>query len=497
MPKILIVEDEPAAGRYLRSMIELKRPDFHVAGMAGNGLEALELVKLLDPDLVFTDVKMPGMDGIELVAALRKEYPSLPVVIVSGFQEFEYVRRALDTGVVDYLLKPVNPVRLQEVLDRLALHVSARAESKRAAALFRLMNGEPAGITTAVGPQEQFWLAVDRTGGLPSRFRIDQSALDPEVGPESRYILPGRDSRERIHLGQKERIGREHFATRVREDVPSACTSFRTVCVVPGAVAAEELHKAVREACLYLDSVIVPGQSQVHCDRKTQVLPEPWDKMLADRIEFALCESRVDLLEEAARDMVAKWRSCRMPLLAVESRLRGILQFILRKAPYASRAVAANLELFLEEGLSAAESFDELSDAAWSLILKASGADKADYRDSGIPFSFLAIIRYVENHYSEQITLGSLSETFHISSSYLSKLFRHHAGRSFGEFLSSIRIDAAKCLIRENPEMPMKDVAQRAGFTDPFYFSRVFKCATGIPPSDFSRLSGCDPVPEC
>jgi AraC-like DNA-binding protein len=81
----------------------------------------------------------------------------------------------------------------------------------------------------------------------------------------------------------------------------------------------------------------------------------------------------------------------------------------------------------------------------------------------------------------------SLSEIFRISSSYLSKLFRQHAGQSLGEFLVAVRIDAAKRLIREAPDMPLKDVAERVGFSDPFYFSRVFKSVAGLPPSEYSR----------
>lgn len=106
MPRILLVEDEPAAGRYLRSVIELHHPDFSVVGIAEDGRDALEQVRRLDPDLVITDVKMPVMDGIEFVAELKKKFSDLPALIVSGYQEFEYARRALDTGVVDYLLKP-------------------------------------------------------------------------------------------------------------------------------------------------------------------------------------------------------------------------------------------------------------------------------------------------------------------------------------------------------------------------------------------------------
>jgi two-component system, response regulator YesN len=502
VPSVLIVDDEPAAGRYLRSMIELRRPDFAVVGIAENGKDALEQVRLLGPDLVVTDVKMPVMDGIELVAELRREFPELPAIIVSGYQEFEYARRALDTGVVDYLLKPVSPQQLDAVLGRLGPVLARRGEARRAGALARLIRGDRSATAGPVSPGELFWLAVARVGGLPSRFRLDPPGDGEAARAGSLYALPGRDSRERIYLGAKEQLTSDDFSRQVAEAAGSAAAGsgiYGTLLIAPGAPRADELRKAVRDACLDLDRLIVPGRTQEHRGRGGRAPGPEWDKCLADRIEFALLGSRADLLERAIRDMVAAWEGAGTPLLSIESRLRRILDFVLRKAPRASEAVAANLEFLLEDALAEAGSYSDIADAAWSLVARAAGAEageSAESADPGVPAFFGAILRYAEGRYSEPLTLGALSERFRISASYLSKLFRQHAGLSFGEYLSTIRIEAAKRLIRESPGMPLKDVAERVGFKDPFYFSRVFKSAAGLPPSDYSRL-GREGPPAC
>jgi CheY-like chemotaxis protein/AraC-like DNA-binding protein len=482
---VLIVEDEPAAGRYLRSMIEHRRPEFSVIGIAGNGRAGLEAIRSRMPDLVITDVKMPVMDGIEFVTTLKKSYPGLPAIIVSGFQEFEYARRALDTGVVDYLLKPVDPIRLVEVLDRLASLLSAQEGERRSEALMRLVEGDSRGAAGSFTANELFWLAIARSGGLPSRFRLDQASEGRAVCDDGLFILPGRDSRERIYIGQKERLSHESFAAAVRADEMGS--SFRTVLISGTISRADELGEAARNACLDLDRLLVAGLPQVHYGKVERSPEAPWDKVLADRIEFALREARVDLLEKAIRDMALVWRRNRTPLISIESQLRRILQFVLRKAPLADREFASDLEFHLEEALSSTCDFDGLSDSAWSLVSQASGARSIEANDLGVPAFFNCILRYVGNRYSEPLNLASLSETFRISSSYLSKLFRQHVGLSFGEFLSSMRIDAAKRLIRESPDMPLKDVAESVGFSDPFYFSRVFKAIAGLPPSGYSR----------
>lgn len=495
MPKVLIVEDEPAAGRYLRSMIELKRPEFSVVGIAENGRVALEQVGLLKPDLVITDVRMPVMDGIDLVAALKKDFPALPAIIVSGYQEFEYARRALDTGVVDYLLKPVNSRQLEEILDRVGAALSTRDEARRAEALVRLVDGDAFEAGGPVAFDELFWLAVVRVGGLPSRFRPDQAGEETAFGEEGFFVLPGRDSREWLYLGKKGPLDYEAFTALVRDAAEGAGGPYRTVFVASDAVRGDGLRKAACDACMDVDRLIVVGSSQVYGLVPKQE-PEPvWDKALADRMEFALRESRLELLERAVRDMASSWRASQRPLLSVESQLRRILYFVLREAPHADPTMAADLEFLLEDALAGVRDFDDLSDAAWSLVSRASGAGSIEAHDPDVPVFFNCILRYVEARYSEPLGLVSLSETFRISSSYLSKLFRQYAGRSFGECLSTIRIDAAKRLIRESPDMPLKDVAEKVGFNDPFYFSRVFKSMAGLPPSDYSRLGPSEPPP--
>ncbi len=504
MPSVLIVEDESAAGRYLRSVIELKRPDFTVLGVAENGAEGLVLARKLNPDLVVTDVRMPVMDGIEFVMALKKEFPTLPAIIVSGFQEFEYARRALNTGVVDYLLKPVNPAKLAEVLDRLATAIARRADERRARILQRRIRGDcfGAGEADAVPEDEEFWFAAVRSGGLPSRFRLDTAEDEGAAVSGGLFDLPGRDRRERFRLGAKAALAFDEFAKLAtggdggEGGAGGAGGDFRTTLILTAALPSRGLQAGAREACLNLDRLIVAGLSQV---RHGWVKPVPVatrDAVLADRMDFALRGNRTDLLERAIREAAETWEKERLPLIAVESRLRQLVHFVLGKTPRPNGAVAANLESLLEDALAEARDFRQLSDAAWSLIAEAAGAGSAgsagsarsgEFRDTDVPSFFRAITRYVEERYAEPLNLAALSETFRISPSYLSKLFRQHADRSFGEFLTATRIEAAKRLIRGSPSIPLKDVGECSGFPDPYFFSRVFKTVVGVAPSEYSR----------
>lgn len=114
--RVMIVEDEPASAEYIAAILTRYAPEAEVCCIAENGEEALEHLEEAHPDVVITDVAMPRMDGLALTAQLKKQRPRTRVIIVSGYQEFEYARTALRHGVADYLLKPVSPQELTRCL---------------------------------------------------------------------------------------------------------------------------------------------------------------------------------------------------------------------------------------------------------------------------------------------------------------------------------------------------------------------------------------------
>ena len=126
--KVIVADDEKLIAKNIARRIEESSEAFRVIARAGSGTEALEQARELLPDVVFSDIKMPEMDGIELIAALRKEHPSMLCVIVSGYSDFEYMKAAIQNSAVDYLLKPVNPEELKHLLQRLEATLLAREQ---------------------------------------------------------------------------------------------------------------------------------------------------------------------------------------------------------------------------------------------------------------------------------------------------------------------------------------------------------------------------------
>ncbi|OXS62737.1 hypothetical protein B1A99_02465 [Cohnella sp. CIP 111063] len=139
--KAIIVDDEPQIRKGLRTIISWEAAGFALVGEAADGEEALSLIQREPPDLVVTDVKMPRKDGIELSKLIRERYPDTVVLILSGYNQFSYAKEAMKHGVVDYLLKPVDPVELASALgelrEKLASSVRHKLESAKAAKTMR------------------------------------------------------------------------------------------------------------------------------------------------------------------------------------------------------------------------------------------------------------------------------------------------------------------------------------------------------------------------
>ncbi|MFS0723407.1 response regulator transcription factor [Paenibacillus sp. 1P07SE] len=118
MYKVILVEDEVTIRNGLKQLIEDTIGGYRVIGEANHGKEALELLHVMQPDLLISDIRMAEMDGLEMIKRIRESHRQLHLIILSGYAEFEYAKHALRYGVADYLLKPIDRVELKQVLDK-------------------------------------------------------------------------------------------------------------------------------------------------------------------------------------------------------------------------------------------------------------------------------------------------------------------------------------------------------------------------------------------
>lgn len=123
--RVIVADDEKLIAKSIARNIEKANAAFEVVRIAYNGAETYALVAELLPHVVFSDIKMPEMDGLELIERISREYPTVKTVIVSGYNDFDMARSALQNNAVDYILKPINPFILQKTLNKLECELLA------------------------------------------------------------------------------------------------------------------------------------------------------------------------------------------------------------------------------------------------------------------------------------------------------------------------------------------------------------------------------------
>lgn len=131
MYKVLIVDDEPVIAEGLKKIVDWEKYNCVVVGTASSGKEGLAMVEKCNPDILFTDIRMPGMDGLTMLAALRSEHKNLQVIILTGYRDFDYAREALNLGVFRYLVKPSKMKELDEAMESLSERLSAMADTSQ------------------------------------------------------------------------------------------------------------------------------------------------------------------------------------------------------------------------------------------------------------------------------------------------------------------------------------------------------------------------------
>jgi YesN/AraC family two-component response regulator len=486
MYKLILVEDEPGAAENIRDIIRLYCPRFELAGSAECGSEGLELARRSKPDLLLTDIRMPRMDGLELLNRLRRELPDLTVLIVSGYQDFEYTRTAMRHGAADYILKPVTPQALQAALERIIPLLDERRGRNRLSLIRRLLNndtveeGEPEKYFTAPA----YTAAISRKNGLPSRFSGGVYNLKYSTGEET-FDLYGRDEMESIHICPDNSINSPEAFDRVNW-LHAGIPGYTTVVVCSDPFPIKKLPGTIKSLYNILDSSLTIGVNQVISaaapgfgqGRKTGET----DAETFSVLDRCIKESEFDRIRRFFPDFLEKCRQERCPQLYVEKSIRLLFEKL--RFQLNNTAFDDEFEFMIDDAFFYAATYDELTESLLDIYDRLLRNRSVRISKIDTPEFFELIKEYVSLHLAEHLTLQSMCGHFGISQTYISRLFRKYSDQSFINYLTGARIERAKRYL-VNRDIPIKDIAPMVGFDDQFYFSRVFRSLTGQSPSKY------------
>ncbi|MBO6137349.1 MAG: response regulator [Lachnospiraceae bacterium] len=490
MYTVLVAEDEPLALKTICSIIEKHCGEYRIVARAENGSEALRLIRELKPDLIISDIKMPRPNGVELSAIVREELPDICFIIISGYQDFEYTQSAIRSGVTDYLLKPVMPDDLKSSLELAAQRIRRIQYRARNRLLGKLGRGERVDNDEMKRyfPHSRYYGALIRANGLPKRFFID-SRNEVYSDIDEQYIVFGRDELEGLYLIPEEFISGDSLASYM-ERIGNAQNpgSYYTLIYdgrsFPVSLMQEKVHELYR--ALDLNSTIGLTQSIDLKDAGREDASLGSDRReleeVLQRIEALSGAGKLEALRTELKSANENWARKRKPQLWMENFVREVISILRR---YDILTVPLNeCEYFLGEVFGSALSVDILNDSLLEIFL---GEGNTASQKAGSKEYFDQIVKFLDMHIHESISLQDICDRFSISQAYMSKLFRKYTSNSFNKYLTERRMLKARELFEKEPGIYIKDVASMVGYSDQFYFSRIFRTYTGKSPTEYLR----------
>lgn len=490
MFRVLVVDDEPGALAHIGSIIKVKCPEYTVVGTAGNGKECMEFIKKHPVDLVISDVKMPIMNGIETVTMLKQEYPEIMSVIVSGYQEFEYAQGALKAGASDYILKPIVPSEMQKTLTSISFKLRQKYYFERNNIIRGLCSGQSYEMEQLnhFFSYNQYYGAIIRKNGLPKRFS-GSSGLEIYSDIYEMATIYGRDEMEELYLIPKEMLTGECFESylfgiRAKYKTENEYSTL-VYCIEPFLV--EQMQKMIAHLYRKLDMTSVVGVSQmIQIERNVaksdlDMNQNAINAMLCN-MDYMIKEQQYDKAAKELRRLFKKWQEEKRPQLWLEYVSRQILYLIANYTKISLTMIEC--EYMMEDAFYYATSMEELIENLFEIMFKHLKESEENSKVDSPEF-FQTITKYVEENLADALTLQSVCKHFAVSQTYLSKLFRKYEQQSFNRYLTDMRIKKALDIMNANKEVFIKDVAAMVGYSDQFYFSRIFRSCVGKCPSDY------------
>lgn len=537
MITVLVADDEKWMRDELSSSIDWESQGFKLLGEAGDGLEALEMIRQLKPDIVLADIQMPGLDGIELFRRVKDTGLNCAFIYFSGHDRFEYAKNAVNLGALGYILKPVDEKELLELLGKakafvieernkrlsdakladLSSHVIQQRQKEFLDNILHNRINSPEEIKETVRKLELrlhgslFTLFSCRIDGFrflsdsgmaqsPEELKKTLSRLISDILRKNGFHFYPVDLEEGIvaivnYSSADGSVRKEilHSCSRISASFEGVAGTTVTIGVGNEVSGIESIQKSFSESGRAAENRLVFGKgrvidiSQISKNMiQTIILDTALRNIIADCIEksdIRLAALVADTLKKA----VGRGDTSLEDIRNFNYQFVEHVFSVLSKAGGSPAGILGNPHLLCDE-LDMCEDMEELASKVNGILraaIQAAAGFKTDYYIKLMG----SIKKYIEEHYTEDISLESVALEFKFHPNYLSKLFKDETGVNFIDYITGLKIGKARELLADI-RYNVYDVAQKVGYKDAKYFTKVFKKVVGVTPSEYVGKAG-------
>ena len=516
MYRYVIIDDESLIRKGTVKKIENMRSDVTCIGEAENGESGIRLIEELGPDFVILDMQMPGMDGTQLLPYLSEHYPQMPLIVISGFRDFDYMKHAISANAVDYLLKPfsreaisgciTSAIKRFENSQKITQQIISSQQQKEAARyeydmqyLTNLILGFHTGNASLTSEKLKFINDTHKLVLLTLYSHQLSSQLDiqgwlEEGGFGDLAIYLSNKTYPQIgflvlFLPNQSAVSETSLLTQITDSLlVRARQNERSLLIGISNIHSDlkELNVAFRETSEALNQQLLngPGLCCYVYNENADPRQVTWDREdeFLFRIEAGMYKEVMELTEALFswfRSIpVFTLKDAKYYCYYLSNQCKDILKVYLKtdKQPASDRASNAVNQIFRLE---------ELKDYYLQFFLNIAGILKTESIYSGGTV-IENIQLYIQHNYQKYLTQDFLASLFYLNRSYLSTLFRQTTGTKFVDYLNNVRIEKAKEILA-NSDRKMYQVAKAVGYDNTKYFFRIFKKTVGCSPEQYRK----------
>lgn len=533
--KVFLVEDEMVIRRGIKNSIDWEKEGYIFCGEASDGELTYPMIIKEKPDILITDIRMPFMDGLELCKLVKKELPNIKILILSGYDEFDYAKEAIRLGVTEYLLKPISSGKLLEALNGVSESIRREKEDKdlvrkymeemrentehEKQKFFEQMIAGNLSMADALetGKKYEMNLSAGMYNLLLFRFTLgEENRKSGELLGEAEYAIEKLTERlEYVFEFQRGVEGwafllmadnEEQMSERVKElskDLEEIMKNYSTIAYFGGigqpVARLRELEESFREAERALAARFTMELNRIISVEDIRMAQNVDTLDDIEITSFGEMEKTRTMLEKflnnGAEDEIDEFVDVYINELPEEN-LKSVLmrQYIIMDAYIVMMSFCEKIEGIegemqaqseeLKNSMKTIQTLEEIKNYIRMLLKKIIGV-----RDtiSGRRYSDIIEIakdQIRKTYMSDEISLNTIAAEVGMSPSYFSSIFSKEMGKTFVEYLTEIRMDRAKELLMCS-SMKTSEIGYEVGYKDPHYFSYIFKKTQNCTPKEF------------
>ncbi len=525
MLKLLIADDEYLVLDSLKLIVTKNIKDVAVVGTASTGREAIEKAIELKPDIVFMDIHMPGIDGIEAIRQIKAVNSEIVFVILTAYDFFDYAKEAINLGVSEYLLKPISKNKVIETINSLCEAIAQKRRKlqgelelkERISRLVPCIEGQfisyflyNSGSVGDISFYEDIFkmsirkgyavtaLLEQSEGGFKEdsiKLSLDKQSLydffrfelkrqcpcligDPLLDRISAFIPVEAEAID----GYEARNASIQLANRLMEKAKLS-SKIKFKIGIGRSYDLVNINKSFNEA--YMAASLPSDQSVMHFEdinpsnTSQDSYPMHLEGMFANKILTGNLRGAREVFKEIFMWLANNYRE---DIDKIKSKLID-MQFVIEKSlPFELGHFAKSKQENIMRILKASK-YEEL-EGLFLQYLSDLAFEVENQRKSEIDGIIPNVLSYLDKNYDKNITLDSAAKSVNLSYHYFSKIFKDEVGKSFVDYLTELRIEKSMRFL-ENSNLSIKEVCHNIGYNDPNYYCKIFKKVTGMTPTEY------------